>query len=353
MTAQVYRNEIEEDVRKHLGFINKNKDIINREAQSKLSDVDIKSFQLSKHVPETIAIDSSYAPIYRASSMWLIAIRAIALSYRFSTEEGAPSYDLQGQEVNEGAELVTTSKKLAEGMSDFAKELRELTAARKSEAPRRMADYARILREMQLADSSAQRAKNSVILMDGTLSIPPAQLIERLSAQTTKGCLDNGNILVGLSKDSNANLFGSVATDEEMLRTIDRQELLYVKVPVPKGKMPGPPRDVFYVKLHPSAPKWFRVDVASTNYDPRELFGSIAQFGRNQLCPGYPVPLAEAHVMAVMLRKYPGLYDELLFKIGQESGFTMDDIVWGRTNIEGKRRDTFHAYLDMLSRRGS
>jgi hypothetical protein len=90
----------------------------------------------------------------------------------------------------------------------------------------------------------------------------------------------------------------------------------------------------------------------SPHLEPSELFGSIAQFARNQLCPGYPLPLAEAHAMAVELRKYPTLYDKLLFDAGKELGFNFDEITWGRTNVEGRRMDAFHAYLDILSKRG-
>ena len=57
--------------------------------------------------------------------------------------------------------------------------------------------------------------------------------------------------------------------------------------------------------------------------------------------------------MAIELRKYPKLYDELLFGVGQQLGFDFDEIAWGRTNIEGRRMDAFHAYLDVLSRRSA
>jgi hypothetical protein len=167
-----------------------------------------------------------------------------------------------------------------------------------------------------------------------------------------KFCIENHNALVGVSKDSNANLFGSVAPDEELLRRINRSELLYVKPPEPKKTPLGPRGDVFFVKFHPEAPKWFRVDVVSPHMEPKEVFGSVAQFARNQLCPGYPLPLAEAHAMAVELRKYPTLYDDLLFKAGKELGFDYEEMARGRTDVEGRRMDAFHAYLDLLSKRG-
>jgi hypothetical protein len=134
---------------------------------------------------------------------------------------------------------------------------------------------------------------------------------------------------------------------------VTTRELLYVKPPEPKRTALGPRGDVFFVKFHPDSPKWFRVDVAPSQSDPRGLLGAISQFARNQLCPGYPFPLAEAHMVAVELRKFPMVYDKLLFKVGREMGFDFEEIAWGRTNVEGRRRDAFHAYLDILSKRGT
>ncbi len=353
MSTVVHHSDIQKNVRRHFDTIRKYRDIAKREAGLQLSRVSPQPFQLSRLVPETVAIDSSYAPLYQSSGMWLIAVRAVALKYGFSEDKEGPNYDLRGCEMNEGAELVTTSKRIAGDLSTFTQELRDRTSARKSEAPKRMAALATTLREFQLANSLAKSMKRSVILMDGTLTTPPITQINDLAQDAVESCKKNGNILVGVSKDSSTNLFGSIATDEELLRTVNRRELLYVKPPEPKRTALGPRGDVFFVKFHPDAPKWFRVDVAPPQSNPGNLLGSISQFARNQLCPGYPFPLAEAHVMAVELRKFPRVYDDLLFKVGEEMGFDFDEIAWGRTNVEGRRMDAFHAYLDILSKRGA
>ncbi len=351
MSTVIHHSDIVENVRRHFDTIRKYRNIARREAGSQLSRVSPQPFQLSPLVPETVAIDSSYAPLYQSSGMWLIAVRAVALKYGFSEDKKGPNYHLRGCEINEGAELVTTSKRIAGDLSTFTQELRDRTSARKSEAPKRMGALATILREFQLASSVAKSMKRSIIMMDGTLTTPPITQIKELAQDAVESCEKNENILVGVSKDSGTNLFGSIATDEELLRTVNRRELLYVKPPEPKRTALGPRGDVFFVKFHPDAPKWFRVDVAPPQSNPGDLLGSISEFARNQLCPGYPFPLAEAHVMAVELRKFPRLYDELLFKVGEEMGFDFDEIAWGRTNVEGRRMDAFHAYLDVLSKR--
>jgi len=344
-------SDIEHDVRLDLSKIRKYRDIIRAETSERLSGASIRAFQLADHVAKTVAIDGSYALLYRDISLWLVVVRAVALHYAFEQLTDT-SYTLERCEINEGAELVTTSKRIAEDLPPFARDLTDRIGASKGEAPRRMATCARMLREFQLANTISKNCTNTIILMDGTLNTPPIAAINTLAEETLEYCRENHNALAGISKDSNVNLFGSVATDEELLRGVDRKELLYVRPPEPKRSLSGSRGDIFFVKLHPDAPKWFRLDVISPHHDPEQLFGSIAQFAKNELCPGYPFPLAEAHMIAVELRKYPKLYDELLFRIGQEVGLHFDEIAWGRTNIEGRRKDAFHAYLDILAKRG-
>ena len=216
-----------------------------------------------------------------------------------------------------------------------------------------MAAYARILREFQLTKIVAKKHRDSVILMDGTLSTPPLDHIKQLVNEILEACEENRNTLIGISKDSNTNHLGSVASDEELLRGVDRRETMFIKAPYPKKTRLGPWGEVYFAKLHAEAPKWFRADIACATQEPEIIFGELAQFARNQLSLGYPFPLIEAHMMAVELRKYPFLYDDLLFKIGQEMGMNLEEITWGRTNVDGRRMDAFHAYLDLIAKRGT
>lgn len=353
MTEMVlHHSNIEENVRSGFSVIAKYKSIVREETESQLSKVTFCPFEISEEVPPTIAIDGSYSPIFRSASMWLVAVRAAALTYRFSHSH-SPTYEVTGCEINEGAELITISLRIAKELPAFSQELTFITAAKKSEAPKKMSAYARMFKEYELAKIMAQTRHDSLILMDGTFSIPPLKTIKQLANETLEACEENGNTLVAISKDSNTSHLGSVATDEEILRTIRKQELTYVKVPIPKKTELGPLGDVYFTKLHPNSPKWFRVDIASTTKDASEVFGALAQFARNQLCIGYPFPLVEAHMIAVELRKYPNLYDDLLFRVGQEMGLELEEIAWGRTNVDGRRMDAFHAYLDLIAKRGT
>lgn len=352
MSNVTHHSDIEDNVRNAFSVIRKYKSIVQAEAESQLSKVTFCPFNISRDVQPTIAIDGSYAPVFRSASMWLIAVRAVALTYKFS-ETQSVSYDVLDCEINEGAELVTTSLRIAKELPSFNQELTALTAARRSEAPKRMAAYARILREFQLTKIVAKKHHDSVILMDGTLSTPPLDHIKQLVNEILEACEENRNTLIGISKDSNTNHLGSVASDEELLRGVDRRETMFIKAPYPKKTRLGPWGEVYFAKLHAEAPKWFRADIACATQKPEVIFGALAQFARNQLSLGYPFPLIEAHMMAVELRKYPFLYDDLLFKIGQEMGMNLEEITWGRTNVDGRRMDAFHSYLDLIAKRGT
>ncbi len=351
MSEVTHHGDVEDNLRRAFTIIGKYRAQFKEEALSHLSRLDVRPFGPPKEVPKTIAIDGSYAPIYHVASMWLIAARAAALHYEFFEDTEGPEYQAQRCDINECVEVITTSKRVARDLSGLSQELTERIAVRRSEAPKRMAALVRVHNEWQLANFVAKVQEDSVIIMDGTLTTPPIPHIDNLANDTVEICNSQKNTLVGLSKDSSANLFGSLATDEELLSGINRRELLYVKTPEPERTHLGPRGDIFFVKLHPDAPKWFRVDVATSSYNPMELFGVLSQFSRNQLCLGYPIPLAEAHMLAVQLRKYPALYDELLVKIGQDAGLDLEEIIWGRTNVDGRRMDAFHAYLDLMARR--
>jgi hypothetical protein len=346
----LHLSDIEDDVKKAFSVISNHWRNATGEAEQKIAQIQTIPFSLRDGSSEIVAIDGSYAPVYRMSSLWVVAIRAVALTYEFGEDQ---SYNIKACDVNEGAQLITTDKNLASEIDEFAIELQSLTARRGGEAPKRMAAYARILREFELACWVAKKRTGVTIVLDGTLTAPPLQAIKIKVDELIDACHRNGHALVGISKDSNLNLFGLSMTDEELLKYVTDDGLFYVVPPQPRRTDLGPKGTTFFVKYHPDAPKWFRTDVISKGAEPAEIFGGLAQFARSQLCLGYIYPLAEAHKAAVELRRFPGLYDDLLFRVAAETGIDPAEAVWGRTNIDGRRRDAFHAYLDMMSKSGA
>ena len=346
----LHLSDIEDDVKKAFSVISNHWTKAKGEAEQKIPHIQTIPFSLKDGSTEIVAIDGSCTPVYRMSSLWVVAIRAVALTYEFREDQG---YNVKACDVNEGAQLITTDKDLASEIDEFAIELQRLTAKRSSEAPKRMAAYARIHREFELACCVAKKCRSVTIVLDGTLTTPPLQTIKTKVDELIDACSRNGNVLVGISKDSNMNLFGLSMTDEELLQYVTEDGLFYVVPPPPRKTALGPKGTAFFVKYHPDAPKWFRTDVISKGAEPAEIFGGLAQFARSQLCVGYIYPLAEVHKAAVELRRFPELYDDLLFRVAAETGIDPAEAVWGRTNIDGRRRDAFHAYLDMMSKLGA
>ena len=342
-------SDIERDVKRAFEIISSHRSKGRSEAEQKLPQIQLTPFSLTESSTELVAIDGSYAPIFRTSSIWIVAVRAVALTYEFSDSRG---YNIKGCDVNEAAELVTTDRDVASQIGSFSLELQSLTARRRGEAPGRMARYACILREIELAALVSKKRSGVTIVLDGTLTVPPLKTIRTKMEETIDACEKNGNALVGVSKDSNVNLFGCAIADEELLQYVPEKGPLYVTPPQQRKTALGPQGTTYFVKYHPEAPKWFRTDIISPDAEPSRLFGCLAQFARSQVCLGYLYPLVEAHKAAVELRKYPKLYDELLFKVAAETGVDAVEAVWGRTNIDGRRRDAFHAYLDMISKAG-
>jgi hypothetical protein len=344
-------SDIEQDLRNAFKTVSEQHARAKSEAEQKLPQIELIPFRLCDGSTEIVAIDGSYSPLFRTGSIWIVAVRAVALTYEFGVTQG---YRLKGCDVNEAAQLVTTDRAIASQVGGFTAELQSLTARGKarSEAPARMARYSRILRELELAAWVAKRRERITIVLDGTFSVPPHVAIKTKMEETIDACEQNGNSLVGISKDSNAGLFGCSIGDEDLLQNVKQEGLLYVVPPQPRRTTLGPQGTTYFARYHPEAPKWFRTDIISPQVDPAALFGRLAQFARSQICLGYVYPLIEAHRAVVELRKYPKLYDDLLFRVAADAGLDAADVVWGRTNVEGKRRDAFHAYLDLISKTG-
>ena len=316
--------------------------------ESQLKRIKVVPFSLEDGSSEIIAIDGSYSPVFRASNVWIVAVRAVALRCEYSSDEG---YTVRDCIINEGANVLTTDKKIASEMDELAIGIQSLTANRSGEAPRRMATLARINKELELVAQVSKRVSRATIVLDGTLTAPPLKTITERLDEAVENSRANKNNLVGLSKDSSLNLFGGELLDEEILQRVEADGLGYVVPPQPEKTYLGPKGTTFYVKFHPEAPKWFRTDISQHSSDPQQVFACMAQFARSQISPGYPYPLGEAHKAAIEVRKYPRLYDELLFRVGTDLRMTPTELNFGRTNMEGRRRDAFHSYLDLVSRR--
>ena len=161
-------------------------------------------------------------------------------------------------------------------------------------------------RALRAAEDAGLREWDLIVAIDGALAAFPKEfdVLPRL----VKVCESRGHLLVGISKDSQLHAFGQARTDEDFLRScqsaLDRDALAFVRAPpdaetAQKGLLYG---DVYYVRFHPRAPKWFRVDVGTLRDDPGAVFRQVAPYCRSLISIGYPLPLFEAHRLSHVVK---------------------------------------------------
>lgn len=300
-------------------------------------------FSPSEKVREMVAIDGSYSFLLNISSMWLAMVRVGALTYLFKNG----GYRLVDSRKLEAPILVSTEKSVVERQSNLHRQLFEATRL-SGDHPRAMMNEFRHYMEGELTLRMARQRENAIIALDGTLASFHKE--SNHLNETREVCEKRENILVGISKDSYSHAFGGVRTDEELLD--GKNGMAYVRVPnrfeeKHRGFLHG---NVYFTKLHPDSPKWFRIDVGTFKDDPSFVFSNLVHYAKSGLCPGYPYPLLEAHRFAVTIRQFREVYEEILLQVGVELGIAVEDVIGGLTHVEGERRGAFHEYLDQASR---
>ncbi len=310
---------------------------------------EIRRFAPAIDMREMFAVDGSYSFLLNLSSWWLALITVGLLRYGF---DGA-AYHRRDWRLVQRVVGVSTWEEYVETQDDLHRALFEFTRG-SSEPHREMVNEFRRFIEGETAINFADDRRDGIVAVDGALQEFPKQFafMDRL----VKLCEARGHVLVGVSKDSQLHAFGHVLTDEDFLRRCEARVGVggpaFVKAPpsVPvarKGLLLG---DVYYVRFHARAPKWFRVDVGTFRDDPEYVFGQIAPYCRSLVSIGYPLPLLEAHRMAVTVRQMRGAYQEMVIRTATRMGMDIKQVLDGLTEMEGRKRGAFHEYLDRIAR---
>ncbi len=307
------------------------------------------SFAAEDAPKDMIAVDGSYSFLLNLSSWWLASISVGLLHYSFSGDR----FRKVDWRMVQRVVGVSTYEDYVQSQNEFYRTLYDFTRGSK-EQHREMVNEWRRFVEGQLAVKMAEESRDCVIAIDGALAAFPKQFdfVGRLA----KICEENGHVLVGVSKDSQLHAFGSALNDEDLLRkaesTQDGDSPLFVRVPEEferrqRALLHG---DVYYCKFHPRSRKWFRVDLGTMRDRPGVAFSHVAPYCRSLLAVGYPLPLIEAHRMAVTVRQLKSVHQEAVIKHALRLGMHPMDVLDGLTEIEGRKRSAFHEYLDRLSR---
>ena len=306
-------------------------------------------FEPAEGARDLVAVDGSYSFLLNISSWWLALVSVALLRYRFDGE----AYHREDWRLVQRAAGVSTWKEYVETQDERLRALYEFTR-NASEPHREMVNELRRFIEGEVAANYAADSRDLVVAVDGALQEFPKRF--EVMEQLVKACERQGHVLVGVSKDSQLHAFGHVLTDEDFLKRCEARSggngLAFVRAPasVPiaqKGLLLG---DVYYVRFHGRAPKWFRVDVGTHKDDPEYVFGQLAPYCRSLISIGYPLPLLEAHRMAVTVRQLRGAYQEMIIRTATRMGMDIRQVLDGLTEMEGRKRGAFHEYLDRVSR---
>lgn len=290
-----------------------------------------------------VAIDGSYSFLWSMSDIWLAAVRVAVLEYQ-SDGGGFHKADLQ---FHDRAITVSTNADTVAQMDDLHRALYEATEGSKEQHKDMVNEFRRTL-EAQVALRIARERRGRLLALDGSLASFPRQA--DYIGPLLVACEAGDHMLVGVSKDSMTHAFRRVLTDEDFLGKV--KGMGFVRVPAEfeqrqRNLLRG---DVYFARLHPQTPKWFRIDLGTPRDHAAEVFSQLAAFSSSAICPGYPYPLLEAHRAAVTIRQFRQQLEDLCLKEALNMGITWDEALRGLVDMDGKRLGAFHEYLDKVAR---
>ncbi len=302
----------------------------------------LTEFTAAEEPREMVAVDGSYSFLWNVSSTWLATVKVGALRFKHTPD----GYHIDSLDKFEKAILISTSDGFPHE-DELYGSIYRLTRG-SQEQQREMVNEYRKYFESQMALQAARSAEGLTLVLDGSLASFPKET-DRLG-EVVEACEENDHLLVGVSKDSTTHAFGHRLTDEELLR--GKEGMSFVAAPEDFGKrqrglLHG---DVYFARLHPDAPKWFRVDLGTYREEPEFALSQVAAFCTSPLCVGYPFPLFEAHRFAVTVRQMREMYEDAIVREGLGMGLSPNLLLAGLTSMEGDRRSTFHRYLDKATR---
>jgi len=306
--------------------------------------LEFHTFSPATETPDLVAVDGSYSFLLNLSSWWL-AVLTVG-SIRYGLDGG---YAKRAQHLDHRIVAVSTREDFVRTQSNEHQKIFEMTQGRTAQHNEMVNEF-RHWEEMKLTLQAAKDHTGLIVAIDGGLSSFPKE--NDLMAEIVQTCEKNDHLLVGVSKDSDLHAYGSPVRDEDLLRRRQHETdgCAYVRPPDlaerQKGLLHG---DVYYARLHPNASKWFRVDVGTQREDPARAIARVAAYCRARHSLGYPLPLMEAHRMAVTVRHFQPLYEQMLLHTARDLGMDLREVVNGLTRVEGKRKSAFHEYLDRLT----
>lgn len=324
----------------------------------KSSPPEFYEFTYGDYPPKMVAIDGSnrwiwYNPDINAR---IAVIRAAAVMYEY-TPQSKSRLTLVDHTIKDTPVLIAPNNL---EILNFDPEIKLLQQEiKRALGPHPTAqgilNQLRELEEYKLAEKMALKHSSSLIVLDGALTIIQVTEIENAARNLGEACVDNENVLIGISKRNTTRRLKSNLTDEALVKQLTKNDsrMLYTEIrDIPKGKQVYPPLgQTFLAKLHPQPIKSFRVDIVPHGELQLEtLFSHLAYYSMVDTVLGYPFPLVDAHNIAALLRRVPDMFNHELVEAGTEIGIDEEDLFQYLITHEKMERDPFHRHLDEITR---
>jgi hypothetical protein len=386
------------DVDSFMAIFRKIKDAIAQEKEK--MDMDAGSLKFEKFdfprvsaANSFTAIDGTFVPLWRRGTTWIMAVRVAAITY-------GKDFRIIDQLCNDQIVLLSFDDAMTEYVDDptmrqilriassssrsqdkdavseddiqideadksgygnkgekRAKIGEERAESRFSTGDRSefVAELYMIAKEFEMAEKVSNIYSETIIAIDGGLKRRSQPPFKKYLDGTVENCVRNSSAFIGIVKGTVKSSLGSVIGDEYYAAAIAERKNLqscwYLEVP---GDV-----KVRYAKMHPLAVRPFRVDIQDRTLnpnawcnDPKAIIASTSYFASNELCLGYPFPLAEVHKAAVTLRHMSPALHSLCLEAAMRSGFSFADSLSGLSSIYGLTPRDFHFHLDDISKKG-
>src|SRR3972149_587358 len=231
------REELRTEIARMVGY---------RDVRTEPPTIEICDVQPAETPLDLVAVDGSYSFLLNLGSMWLAIARAAAIPFVL-TERGFPP---RAPTIVDKAIMVSTWEDIVAKQDEFHQRLFEATRG-SSEQHKEMGNEFRKHLEGELALKVARETKGVAIALDGSLSAVPKEL-DHLE-DVVEACEKNGNVLVGVSKDSFLPAFGRSLPDEQFLQSCGGVRSIRVRKPLgspPRGRWASPG---YCARLHAQA----------------------------------------------------------------------------------------------------
>jgi len=305
-------------------------------------------FDTHEQVRDSFSIDGSYSVLWKSPRypLWVSMMRTAIIHRHYDTE------NIKIKEVSnqyfDAVDIINTHEKIV--LRDGLMEIMERDIM---EYDIQDFVHARSLNnDLDMTLKVAREQRGIAIFYDGSFTMLGKENAAKRETwnkiiHIMEACEANGNVLIGLSKDSALKTINGLIIDEKVLDHYSLKNPDFTGYYLlEEGQTTG--TGACFARLHTKALKWIRVDFMYTQQmSIDEILETVACYSQVNDLPGTPFPPLTAHDVAVKIRQYKDLFEQQFMTMLGKEGMSSSNIISGLTDVNGKPiSGTFHDYLD-------